>query len=142
MTDVNWCTPLGDPLNAIHHHDGCRLVHPAKWEHFFNAIRLQDGCRLVHPAKWDIGQFQGAFMTDADWGIPPGGSFGILIHFKMSGIGQFAYNSINHSHAINHQSFQLSHFQFHMHFRSIISKIYSFHIIISYLFGILPKHWK
>ena len=23
--------------------------------HFFNAIRHHDGCRLVHPAKWDIG---------------------------------------------------------------------------------------
>ena len=34
--------------------------------HFFNAIRHHDGCRLVHPAKWDIGKFRGAFMTDAD----------------------------------------------------------------------------
>ena len=59
-------------------------------------------------------------MTDADWGIPPGGSFGILIQFKMSGIDQFVYNSINHSHVINHQSFQLSHFQFDMDFRNII----------------------
>ena len=80
-------------------------------------------------AKWDIEQFQAAFLIDADWGIPPGGSFGILIQLKMLGIDQFVYNSINHSHAINHQSFQLSHFQFHMHFRIIISKIYSFHII-------------
>ena len=23
--------------------------------HFFNAIRHHDGCRLVHPSKWDIG---------------------------------------------------------------------------------------
>ena len=35
--------------------------------HFFNAIRHHDGCRLVHHAKWDIGQFWGAFVTDADW---------------------------------------------------------------------------
>ena len=34
--------------------------------HFFNAIRHHDGCRLVHPAKWDIGKFRGAFVTDAD----------------------------------------------------------------------------
>ena len=33
------------------------------------------------------------------------------------------------SHAINSQSFQLSHFQIRMHFRNIISKIYSFHKI-------------
>ena len=53
-------------LNVIRHHDGCRLVHPANWEHFFNAIRHHDGCQLMHPAKWDIGQFRGAFVTDAD----------------------------------------------------------------------------
>ena len=34
--------------------------------HFFNAIHHHDGCRLVHPAKWDIGTFRGAFVTDAD----------------------------------------------------------------------------
>ena len=111
-------------------------------EHFFNVICHHDECRLVHPTKWDIGQFQGAFKTDANWGIPPGCSFGILIQFNMSRIDQFVYNSINISHAINCQSFQLSHFQIHMHFHNIISKIYSFHIIISDLFGILPKHLK
>ena len=110
--------------------------------HFFNAIRHHDGCRLVHPAKWDIGQFRGAFMTDAYWGTLPDCSFGISIQFKMSRIDQSVYNSINLSHAINSQSFQLSRFQIHMHFRNIISKIYSFHIIISDLFGILPKHLK
>ena len=60
----------------------------------------------------------------------------------MSRIDQFVYNSINLSDTINRQSFQLSHFQIHMPFRNIISKIYSFHIIISDLFGILPKHLK
>ena len=81
-------------------------------------------------------------MTDVNWGIPPGYSFGISIQFKMSRIDQFVYNLINLSYAINRQSFQLSHIQIHMHFRNIISKIYSFHIIISDLFGILPKHLK
>ena len=70
-------------------------------------------------------------MTDADWGIPPGCSFNILIQFKMSRIVQFVYNSINLSHSINRQSFQLSHFQIHVHFCNIILKIYSCHIIIS-----------
>ena len=126
---------------SVSHHVGCRLVHPDMW--YLNAICHLDGCRLVHPAKWDIGQFRGAFMMDADWGIPPGCSFDISIQFKMSRIDQFVYNSINLSHAINHQSFQLSHFQIHMHYRNIISKIFSFHIIISDLFGILlPKHLK
>ena len=127
---------------SFSHHAGCRLVHPTKWEHFFNAIRHHAGCRLVHPAKWDIRQFRGAFMKDVDWGILSGCSFGLSIQFKMSRTDQFVYNSINLLHAINRQSFQLSHFQIHMHFRNIISKIYSFHIIISYLFGILPKHLK
>ena len=129
-------------LNAIRHHDGCRLVLPAKWEHFFNAIYHHDGCQFVHPAKWDIGKFREAFVTDVDWGIPPGCSFGISIQFKMSRIDQFVYNLINLSHAINRQLFQLSPFQIHMHFCNIISKIYSFHIIILDLFGILPKHLK
>ena len=110
--------------------------------HFNNAIHHHDGCRLVHPVMWDIEQFRFAFMTDADWCIPPCWSFDISIQFKMSKIDQFVYNSINHSHAINFQTFQISHFQIHMHFCNIISKIYSFHIIISNLFGKLPKHLK
>ena len=40
----------------------------------------------------------------------------------MSRIDQFVYNLINHSHAINCQTFQISHFQIHMHFHNIISK--------------------
>ena len=147
---------------SVSHHDGCRLVHLANWS-FKNVIRHHDRCRLVQPAKWDIltmtytimtdvdwcippcgtlHKFRFAFMTDANWCIPPCWSFGISIQFKMSRIDQFVYNSINHSHAINHQTFQISHFQIHMHFRNIISKIYLFHIIISDLFGKLPKHLK
>ena len=110
--------------------------------HFNNVIHLHDGCRLVHPPMWDIAQFRFSFMADVAWCIPPCWSFGISIQFKMSRIDLFVYNSINHSHAINCQSFQISHFQIHIHFRNIISKIYSFHIIISYLFGKLPKHLK
>ena len=133
--------------NAIHHHDGCRLVHPARhadWcippcETFNNAIHHHDGCRLVHPAMWDIDQFLFAFMTNVDWCIPPCWSFGILIQFKMLRIDQFVYNSINHSHAFSCQTFQISHFQIHMHFRNIISKIYSFHILISGLFSKLQN---
>ena len=125
----------------VSHHDGCRLVHPAKCS-FKNVIRHHDGCRLVHPTKWDILTMSYTIMTDADWCIPPCWSFNISIQFKMSRIDQFVYNLINHSHAINRQTFQISHFQIHMHFRNIISKIYSFHIIISDLFGKRPKHLK
>ena len=110
--------------------------------HFNNAIHHHDGCQLVHPAMWDIEQFRFAFMTDVDWCIPSCCSFGKSIQFKMSRIDQFVYNSINHSHAINYQTFQISHFQIHMHFRNIVPKIYSFHIIFLDLFGKLPKHLK
>ena len=110
--------------------------------HFNNAIHHHDGCRLVHLAKWDIAKFKFAFMTDAARCIPPCWLFGISIQFKMSRISQFVYNSINHSHAINYQTFQISYFQIHMNFCNIISRIYSFHIIILDLFGKLPKHLK
>ena len=107
--------------------------------HFNNVIHHHDGCRLVHPT---IEQFRFAFMTDADLCILPCWSFGISIQFKMSRLDQFVYKSINHSHAFNCHTFQISHFQIHMQFRNIISKIYSFHIIISDLFGKLQKHLK
>ena len=109
--------------------------------HFFNAIRHHDGYRLVYPAKWDIGQFRGAFVTDADWCIPSGGSFGISIQFKMSGIDRFVYNSVYHSYSFG---FQISHFNFIFTFvlsfqnilnlctHFIYSFMYSFHILISY----------
>ena len=50
---------------------------------FFNAIRHHDGCRLVHPAKWDIGKFRGAFVTNADLCIPSGGSFDISLNSHL-----------------------------------------------------------
>ena len=97
--------------------------------HFFNAIRHHDRCRLVHPAKWDIGQFRGAFVTDADWCIPSGNSFSISIQFKMSRIDRLVYNSIYHSHSFDFSNIT---FQFHILFRIIFSKIYSIYVLISY----------
>ena len=98
---------------------------------YLNTIRHHDGCRLVHPAKWDIGQFRVALVTNANWCIPPGCSFGISIQFKMSRIDRFIYNSIYHSYAFCCQTFPISHFPIHMHFRIIVSKIYLFYILIS-----------
>ena len=93
-----------------------------------------DGCRLVHPAKWDIGQFHGAFVTNADWCIPLGSSFGISIQFKNSGIDRFLYNSIYHSHSFG---FQISHFNsiftFVLSFQRYTQSMYSFHILIHVL---------
>ena len=108
------------------------IIH--KVGHFFNAICHHGGCRLVHPAKWDIEQFRGAFVMDADWCIPSGGSFGILIQFKMSGIDRFVYNSIYHSHSFG---FQISHFNsiftFVLSFQRYTQSMYSFHILIHVL---------
>ena len=98
--------------------------------HFFNVIRHHDGFRLVHPSKWDIGQFRGAFVTDADWCIPSGGSFGISIQFKMSGIDRFVYKQFDLSFIFIR--FSNIAFQFHIHFRIIFSKIYSIYVLISY----------
>ena len=130
MTDAVWCTPpyghLKMPYAIMIDADWCIL----QMRHFNNAIHHHDGCRLVHPAMWDIKQFWFAFMTDVDWCIPPCWSFGISIQFKMLRIDQFVYNSINHAHAFSCQTFQISHFQIHMHFRNIISKIYSFKVYL------------
>ena len=98
--------------------------------HFFNAIRHHDGCRLVHPAKWDIGQFRGAFVMDADWCIPSGSSFSISMQFKMSGIVRFIYISIYQSHSFG---FQLSHFNSIFSFQGYTQSMYSFHIHIHIL---------
>ena len=102
--------------------------------HFFNVIRHHDGCRLMYPAKWDIGQFRGAFVTDVDWCIPSSGSFSISIQFKMSRIDQFVYNSIYHSHSFG---FQISHFNsifsFVLSFQRYTPSMYSFHILIHIL---------
>ena len=84
--------------------------------HFFNAIRHHDGCRLVHPTKWDIGQFWGAFVTDADWCIPSGGS--LCISFNSFGFQIPHFNSI---------------FTFILSFQRYTQSMYSFHILIHIL---------
>ena len=135
--------PIGAPRHVITykcHTPSGRMPIGASHQvrHFFNAIHHHDGYRLVHPAKWDIGQFRVAFMMD---------SIGESRHvshsvYQFNSRCQELTNSINHSHAIIRQTFQISHLQIHMHFPNIISKIYSFHVIISYLFGKRPKDLK
>ena len=118
-------------LNVIRHHDGCQLVHPAKWEHFFNAIRHHDGCQLVHPAKWDIGQFRGAFVTNVDWCIPSGGSFCISFNSFSFQIPHF--NSI-FTFVSSFQRYTQSMYSFHIliHILIHILKIYSIYVLIAY----------
>ena len=61
--------PIGAPRHVVF-----KCHTPSRWMpigasrkvgHFFNAIHHPDGCRLVHPAKWNIGQFRVAFMMDS-----------------------------------------------------------------------------
>ena len=73
MTDVVWCIPTRGITYSVSHHARCYLVHPDTW-YQLNAIHHQDGYRLVHPAKWDISSMSYAIMTDADWCIPPSGT--------------------------------------------------------------------
>ena len=125
---------------SVSHHDRCRLVHPTMW-FFKNVIRHHDGCRLVHPAMWDIAKFRFAFMTDADWCIPPSGRSVYRFNSRCQELtNSFIIQLITHIQLIFNIS--ISYFQIHKHFCNIISKIYSFHIIISYLFDKLLKHLK
>ena len=138
--------PIGAPQHVVFkcHTPSRRMsIGPShQVGHFFNVIHHHDGCRLVHPVKWDIGQFQVAFMTD---------SIGESLHvgcsvYRFNSRCQELTNSFT-IRLITHMQLILKHFnyhlfQIHMHFRNIISKIYSFHIIISYLFDKLPKHFK
>ena len=83
MPDAVWCIPTRVSIKC--HTPSRRMPISASRQvgHFFNAIRHHDGCRLVHPAKWDIGKFRGAFMTNADLCIPSGGSFDISINSHL-----------------------------------------------------------
>ena len=74
--------PFGAPRHVVSikcHTPSWRMPISASRQvgHFFNAIYHRDGCRSVHPAKWDIGQFWGAFVTDAVWCISSRGLFDI-----------------------------------------------------------------
>ena len=74
-------------------------MHPDMW-YQLNAIRHHDGCRLVHPAKWDISSMSYAIMTDADWCIPPSGTldnFGVPSCWMSIDASRQAVHSIYHS---------------------------------------------
>ena len=101
--------------------------------HFFNAIRHHDRCRLVHPAKWDIGQFRGAFVTDADWCILSGGSFGIP--FNSFGFQISHFNSI-FTFVLSFQRYTQSMYLFHILIHILISYTHSCtHFIYSFMYS-------
>ena len=125
MTDADWCTPTcGMPYAIITDPVG----ESRQVGHFFNATRHHDGCRLVHPAKWDIGQFRGAFVTDSDWCIPSGDSF--VISFSS----QFRRIPFDESRPYHHSpsfGFRLSH-SIPYSLSYYLSKIYSVYVLNSY----------
>ena len=106
--------------------------------HFFNAIRHHDGCRLVHPAKWDIGKFRGAFVTDADWCIPSGDSFiyqpihiySIFFNYHISvpiSLSYYLFKDILNLCTYFIYSFTYIHSYTHSHIHScILIHVYSF----------------
>ena len=116
-------------------------MHPDMWYHL-NAIHHHGGCRLVHPSKWDISSMPYAIMTDVDWCIPSGGSFSISIQFKIQELtDSFTIRFIIHIHSVfkYHISipYSLSYYLFKdilnlcTHF--IYSFTYSFHTLIHVL---------
>ena len=131
-------------LNVIRHHDGCRLVHPTKWDISSMPYTIMTDADWCIPPSGTLYKFQGAFVTDAGWCILSGCSFGISFQFKMSEIDRFVYDSIYHSHSFG---FQISHFNsifnFVLSFQRYTQSKYSFHILIhvliSYLLGQQPK---
>ena len=113
--------------------------------HFFNAIRHHDGCRLVHPAKWDIGQFRGAFAMDADWYIRSGGSFDISFNSRCQELtDSFTIQFIIHIHSVFKYHISIPYSLSYYLFKDILNLctyfIYSFtysfriliHVLISY----------
>ena len=100
--------------------------------HFFNAIRHHDGCRLVHPAKWDIGKFRGAFVTNADWCIPSGDSF-IYQPIHIYSVFHLSHFSSNFTFVLSFQRYTQSMYLFHILIHVLISYTHSrilIHILI------------
>ena len=123
-------------LNGIRHYDGCRLVHPAKWDISSMPYAIIKDADWCIPPSGTLDKFQGAFVTDADWCIPSGGSFSILIQFMMSEIDRFVYDSIYHSHSFG---FQISNFNsiftFELSFQRYTQSNLCTHFIYSFMYS-------
>ena len=122
---------------SVSHHDGCRLVHPAKWS-FKNAIHHHDGCRLVYPAKWDILTMPYTIMTDVDWCICHVGHSIYQFNSRCQELtNSFTIQLITHMQLI---------VKYHI-FKSICTFVISFqgytHSIYSFLvYLVITKHLK
>ena len=88
--------------------------------HFFNAIHHHDGYRLVHPTKWDIGQFRVAFMMDS---VGESRHVGRTV-YRFNSRCQELTNSFT-IRLITHMQLIVKHCKYHI-FRSICTFIISF----------------
>ena len=118
-------------------------MHPDMWYHL-NAIRYHDGCRLVHPAKWDISSMPYSITTDADWCIPSGGSFDISFNSRCQELtNSFTIRFIIHIHSVFKYHISIPYSLSCYLFKDILnlctyfiySFTYSFHIPIHVLFS-------
>ena len=106
--------------------------------HFFNAIHYHDECRLVHPTKWDIRQFRGAFVTDVDWCIPSGGSFGISFNSRCQELtDSFTIRFIIHIHWVFKYHISIPYSLSYYLFKDILNLCSYFMYSFAYLFHIL-----
>ena len=114
MTDADWCIPSSGTFLQCHTPSRRMPIGASRQVgHWTISGCLRDGCRLVHPIRRFIRY---------------------IIQFKMSGIDQFVYNSIYHSHSFG---FQISHFNsiftFVLSFQRYTQSMYLFHILIHVL---------
>ena len=95
MTDADWCIPPSGHLKMSFTIMRMAIDASHQMGYFNNAIHHHDGCRLVHPAMWDIEQFWFSFMMDVDWCIPSCWSFtmnGYQYHFDRYWYQSFTMN--------------------------------------------------
>ena len=116
--------PIGAPRHVIFkcHTPSRRISIGASRQvgHFFNVIHHHDGCRLMHPAKWDIGQFRVAFMTNS---VGESRHVGHSV-YRFNSRCQELSNSFT-IRLIFHMQLIINHFNYHI-FKSICTFIISF----------------
>ena len=127
-------------LNVIHHHDGCRLVHPVRrFVLYIIQFKMSGIDRFVynllyhsHSFGFQISPFNSifTFVLSFQRYIQSMYLFHILIHVLIS-----------YTHSRTHFIYSFM-YSFRILIHVLISNICSFHIIILVLFSKLPKHWK
>ena len=117
--------PIGAPNHVVTykcHTPSRRMLIGAsrQMRHFFNVIHHHDGCRLVHPTKWGIGQFWVAFMMDS---VGESRHVGRSV-YQFNSRCQELTNSFA-TQLITHMQLIVRHFKYHI-FKSICTFVISF----------------